>query len=1213
MTRLLILSLSFLLILTDPAHAGVVGGLLAAGKAFLASGTVAALAAKAALQLVVGRGLSLLAQRLRGKPEQPGIENQFQGRNASDADGFGLGRHAVKGHRNWHGASGDNNKWYHEVVELGGLPGATLERLIIDGEYSDLGDDYSEGSDVFGKIIVSKNKDSDNHRAFIKYYDGTQTVADPMLVARCGTGDHAWTADHKLQGKPYAILSYYFDRKRFPRGVPDKTYEMMSIPLYDPRKDSSVGGSGAHRWNDPDTWEQSENPVVLIYNIMRGITAPNGAVWGGACDAEDLPLPNWIAAMNACDVVYEGRPKYRAGLYVKWTDIPADIVRKFLSACGGQMVDQGGTWYISVDAPETATVTITDDDVLVSEPSERKPFPGLEGTFNGVTLTFPDPALLWNANPDFTYRNATWVAEDGGERIADLKLEACSYPEQGKQLARALAEDNRRFLGHRLPLPPEYSVLRPLNTLAYDSAFNGYSNKLFEIGEMAKDLRNFNSTLSVRERDPNDWTPLIGLELPSLPTAGAVPRPDAGLPGFDIVPVTVDDGNGNRRITFKLIWNAAAIEDTVAGLAYQLRLTGTEELILNGDIADVSEGVLFLPGDYIPGTGYDARGKALSRVRDTDWTPWISETAPAVSDQVRIVQLSTGAQVFTYDASGANPSPANTTFTASVRGAVSTPYFEWFVDDVSQGAASTTATFAYTPKASASAMPDVVRVEMRDGGPTEDVVATDRITVIGLVPGEQAVSMILTNEAHTVPAANNGSGEDLSGAFTDVAVYVGTDLDTANWTINKIDSADVNASLSGIRVTVTDLDADTGWVDITASRAGFDPITKRFSLSKSRVGDQGSDGKSTFRAIVYRRSASQPPTPFGGSFNFGTNALSPPSGWNSFVPNGSNPVWASSFVFSVIGNTGIVNAGSWSTPIKVLENGTSGDRGAGRWWIGVSSLPSTSLADNRWNDGVGNHPARPAVGDQAIFYTGSLANPTGTRAFICSAVYSDTSHAWTQQVRFVDGNMTIAGTLTLDKLAFFQSGSIEVSNGQIFVRSRGITSALIGLNAVEDANIGNNQVVNRHIDDNAVDTPQLASLSVTKADDFQDDTPGGLSELPGNGGWRNVIPTSAIAVPGSTTASILFLTTFQQGYTAGARSWGFRLYGKLGSTSFSGSDILLERSGMNAISDFPTVQTIAETINAVGSTFYYIRVDWFGQDSTIRLQKVITSTFFRYR
>ena len=49
--------------------------------------------------------------------------------------------------------------------------------------------------------------------------------------------------------------------------------------LYDPRRDSTVGGSGAQRWSDPSSWTPfgggaNDNPVVQIYNLMLGLRDP---------------------------------------------------------------------------------------------------------------------------------------------------------------------------------------------------------------------------------------------------------------------------------------------------------------------------------------------------------------------------------------------------------------------------------------------------------------------------------------------------------------------------------------------------------------------------------------------------------------------------------------------------------------------------------------------------------------------------------------------------------------------------------------------------------------------------------------------------------------------------------------------------------------------------------------------------------------------------
>ena len=122
------------------------------------------------------------------------------------------------------------------------------------------------------------------------------------------------------------------------------------------RKDCSVGGAGSHRWNDPATYEHSTNPAVMAYNILRGIDLPNGDVWGGEADVEDLPVSVWAAAMNECDIDVpraEGgtEPQYRAGFEVFLDQEPAAILDKLLAACSGEVVEDGGTRHVRVGPP----------------------------------------------------------------------------------------------------------------------------------------------------------------------------------------------------------------------------------------------------------------------------------------------------------------------------------------------------------------------------------------------------------------------------------------------------------------------------------------------------------------------------------------------------------------------------------------------------------------------------------------------------------------------------------------------------------------------------------------------------------------------------------------------------------------------------------------------------------------------------------------------
>ena len=89
----------------------------------------------------------------------------------------------------------------------------------------------------------------------------------------------------------------------------------------------------------------------------------------------------------------------------------------------------------------------------------------------------------------------------------------------------------------------------------------------------------------------------------------------------------------------------------------------------------------------------------------------------------------------------------------------------------------------------------------------------------------------------------------------------------------------------------------------------------------------GPAGLSTFQATVYKRATSAPSAPSGGSFNFGTNTLTPPTGWSASIPSGTDPIYACNFQFQIQGDTGTDTAGNWSTPYLYAENGADGQTG----------------------------------------------------------------------------------------------------------------------------------------------------------------------------------------------------------------------------------------------------------------------------------------------
>jgi hypothetical protein len=102
-------------------------------------------------------------------------------------------------------------------------------------------------------------------------------------------------------------------------------------------------------------------------------------------------------------------------------------------------------------------------------------------------------------------------------------------------------------------------------------------------------------------------------------------------------------------------------------------------------------------------------------------------------------------------------------------------------------------------------------------------------------------------------------------------------------------------------------------------------------------GIQGSAGNSIHVGSCYLRKSSAPTKPIDddGSYNFGTNVLTPPStgggsadDWSDTVPAGADPLFVCSGTFEVNGITGIDSTVVWSAPVILASDGEDGAGGA---------------------------------------------------------------------------------------------------------------------------------------------------------------------------------------------------------------------------------------------------------------------------------------------
>ena len=630
----MMLLLFVLLVAATPADAGVVGTAVSAVATWFTGSTVGAAVGRVLVGAVLN---SFLASRQRLPEASAGpIQQTLTG--GANGDGFILGRYATAG--TFVGpplAHGDANKFGTYVIDLG-LAGATVNRIFVDGEpYTPSATTHA---DYGAELILNNQGDA---KAWAKTYDGSQTTADAMLVAKYGSDpDFPWSSSMVGQGRSYAILTF----KRAPKvfsGAPRVLFEVDGIPLYDVRKDSTAGGSGPHRWDTSSTWEQTNNPIVMVYNILRGVTLPDGSVWGAEVEAADLPVSTWAAAMNACDELAwadgEQEARYRAGLEVNVAELTAkDVIDELLAACDGEIAEEGGVWYVRVGEPDLPVWTFTDDDISVSEPEEFEPFPSLEQAINAVAITFPDPGNNYETTEAETIVNSFEEGIDGRRLLQSLNLSACIYPWQCQRLAWSWIKDSRRFRVHRLTLPPQAAWVPPLSTIAWTSDHNGYTSKVFEIQQKQVNVFSLLTQVLVRERDSADYSFGSGDALPHVNPVNKVTTPDDYLlTGFTVAAVTDEGADGAKLVGVRI----TGLPDDIERFAYETRKTGDTAILSQGyaEASDLEPGTIKISAGLLRGTSMQVRIKvALDGAYA--WSAWSTVTVDNQKSSVSDILVS---------------------------------------------------------------------------------------------------------------------------------------------------------------------------------------------------------------------------------------------------------------------------------------------------------------------------------------------------------------------------------------------------------------------------------------------------------------------------------------------------------------------------------------------------------------------------------------------
>ncbi|PYE89571.1 phage tail tip fiber protein [Phyllobacterium leguminum] len=645
MMKLVFLTVWFVLAATMHAHAGIVVGAITA-----LFGAISSLGALGqfilGVALTVGKSLIQRALAKDQKQKVAGVNGQLRV-GGDNPLSFIVGTYATAGtleYVNTWGRSGDTpNAYLTMVISLSDLPVTALRpRIWVNGEPCTI--DFSDASYEQGFPVKEFSLDKGKNHLWVKFYDGNQTVVDPFLSSRFGGDpDRPWQADMVFRGVAYVIVTSKVNRELFP-GVPQFKFEVDGIKAYDLRKDSTVGGSGPQRWEDQSTWEFSRNPKVIAYNVARGIYYQGQWVYGGQnMSAARLPASSWMAAMNECDVQVQlagggTEAQFIAGSEITVDIEPLDILDELDKACNGKTAEIGGIYKTHVGAPPLPVYAFTDEDVVITKGQSFEPFPGLESTFNGIQATYPEPEEAWGSKDAPPRYNADYEAADDGRRlIADATFPLVPNGRQVQQLMLSMINDSRRFRQHNFFLPPEAWLLEPVvDAVAWSSARNGYSNKLFTIGSMV-DHPNCLQEVALKESDPSDYDWSASDQLPfTSGYLGSIRPPAQMMTGWQVAPATIYDAAGKARRPSIEVFFAGKLVD-VRAVRVQVRLAEDGSQSFDGELpygdpaTNPDPNSVILNGTLLPDEDYQVRGIFVPYSgRATAWSAWLPVKTPNV-------------------------------------------------------------------------------------------------------------------------------------------------------------------------------------------------------------------------------------------------------------------------------------------------------------------------------------------------------------------------------------------------------------------------------------------------------------------------------------------------------------------------------------------------------------------------------------------------------
>lgn len=464
-------------------------GLLAIGGAFVYSYQQAKKAKKAAKKL---------------KDENSGV--LINSESNIEAIPVIYGERRIAGTRVYLSTSGDKkHKYLYVAVALCEGEIESISNIEIDDKpFTDDTNVLTLGAGTWDNAIISTSVFNDPNQV-VQYeaYEGSDSQSTISLIANQMTtntlkfsGEYHKVAlvsdatNFKMEG--IACLALRFEwrdsKNPFQGGLPKITALVKGRKVYDPRLDSTNGGSGSHRSNTPATWAYSNNVALCLRDYLT-----NSRYGKGLTDAEinDAAIRTAATDLDGFDVTpYSGgttQKIFECNAVVDTGKKLFENVEDFMMNCRGFLPYYNGQYYLKIDQAVASSDIFQITESMMIGGIEIIGIPKSD-KYNQVIVKFPDKELGYEPNqvawPDQGSSNLTgvnkttgspdgvtpdpathyteselydlWVGEDGGEALIDeVDLDFFTNIYSARDMARIFCWRSRKALRCKLTLTSE--------------------------------------------------------------------------------------------------------------------------------------------------------------------------------------------------------------------------------------------------------------------------------------------------------------------------------------------------------------------------------------------------------------------------------------------------------------------------------------------------------------------------------------------------------------------------------------------------------------------------------------------------------------------------------------------------------------------------------------------------------------------------------------